>query len=223
MLIGMLGLVISTLAFAAADSYALLVAARIAQGVAGGASWTIGLGMLADVFPTNRLGVVMGTVMTSHTVGFAIGPAAGGFLYEYGGFSAPFTFCVGFAVVNFLAILWIAEPLHIKRHKEKTSVRVSRAQEEIEADSPTETSPLLKPHAPKLTITSLVKNWRILSCILCTIVSSSVFSGVEPSLPIHLQKNYDASASTVGVIFVAMVVPAFCAPLIGHLSDNVNR
>lgn len=39
MLGGMLGLVISTLAFAMADTYALLVLARVAQGVAGGASW----------------------------------------------------------------------------------------------------------------------------------------------------------------------------------------
>lgn len=29
---------------------------------------TIGLGMLADVFPNKRLGVVMGTVLTAHTV-----------------------------------------------------------------------------------------------------------------------------------------------------------
>lgn len=36
---GMLGLGISTLAFAMADTYALLVLARVAQGVAGGASW----------------------------------------------------------------------------------------------------------------------------------------------------------------------------------------
>lgn len=36
---GMLGLVVSTLAFATADSYRLLVIARVAQGVAGGASW----------------------------------------------------------------------------------------------------------------------------------------------------------------------------------------
>ncbi|KAG0171685.1 hypothetical protein DFQ29_008714 [Apophysomyces sp. BC1021] len=179
--------------------------------------------MLADVFPTKRLGVVMGTVMTSHTVGFAIGPAAGGFLYEYGGFSAPFAFCAGFAVLNFVAILWIAEPLHNKKHAEKTSIKVSRAQEDIEAESPTETSPLLKPREQKLTMLSLIKNWRILSCVLCTAVSSSVFAGIEPALPIHLQQTYNASASTVGLVFVAMVVPAFLSPLIGHLSDNIGR
>lgn len=36
---GMLGLFVSTTAFALADTYVLLVLARTAQGVAGGASW----------------------------------------------------------------------------------------------------------------------------------------------------------------------------------------
>jgi predicted MFS family arabinose efflux permease len=35
----MFGLVVSTLCFAVADTYVLLVLARIAQGVSGGASW----------------------------------------------------------------------------------------------------------------------------------------------------------------------------------------
>ncbi|CAO3609290.1 unnamed protein product [Mucor hiemalis] len=221
---GMLGLVISTLAFAVADTYALLVLARVAQGVAGGASWTIGLGLLADVFPTKKLGVVMGTVLTAHTVGFAIGPAVGGFLYEYGGYGAPFYFCAGFAVINFLAIVWLAEPRH--DHIEETSDHVSRAQEDIPEND--ETTPLInisKKDSKKVTLTmfDLLKNWRIMSCVLCVTVSASVFAGIEPALPIHLQKTYNASASTIGLIFVAMVVPAFLAPVIGHISDKVGR
>ncbi|CEP18156.1 hypothetical protein [Parasitella parasitica] len=220
---GMLGLVISTLAFAMADTYTLLVLARIAQGVAGGASWTIGLGLLADVFPTKTLGAVMGTVLTAHTVGFALGPGIGGTLYEYGGMEAPFFFCAGFAVLNFLAILWLAEPKH--NHIEETQDHVSRAQEEID-----ETTPLVSNNSTSrstdkkpLTMFDLLKNWRILSCVLCVTVSASVFAGIEPALPIHLQKTFNASASTIGLIFVAMVVPAFLAPLIGHLSDKIGR
>lgn len=159
---------------------------------------TIGLGLLADVFPTKSLGVVMGTVLTSHTVGFAIGPAVGGFLYEYGGFAAPFLFCSGFAVINFLAIVWLAEPKH--DHIEETSDHVSRAQEDIEQDD--ETTPLVnnrnKDKKAPLTMIGLLKNWRILSCVLCVIVSASVFAGIEPALPIHLQDTYNASASTIG-------------------------
>lgn len=158
---------------------------------------TIGLGLLADVFPTKRLGVVMGTVLTSHTVGFAIGPAIGGFLYEYGGFAAPFLFCAGFAVLNFFAIVWLAEPKH--DHIEETSDHVSRAQEDIEDND--ETTPLVnksKKAKTHLTMIDLLKNWRILSCVLCVTVSASVFAGIEPALPIHLQDNFNASASTIG-------------------------
>ncbi|KAI8968014.1 major facilitator superfamily domain-containing protein [Mycotypha africana] len=255
MLSGMIGLVISTLSFAMADTYTLLIMARVAQGVAGGASWTIGLGLLADVFPTKSLGVVMGSVLTAHTVGFAIGPAVGGFLFEYGGFAAPFLFCAGFAVINFIAILWLAEPEHKAEDVEHTQDHVSRAQESI-PPSPTaaaeeeeeeagkihaypfsdENTPLLhkandntshtdskKKTKTPVTMIGLLRNWRIMSCVLCTIVCSSVFAGIEPALPIHLTKTYDASASVIGLIFVAMVIPAFLAPVIGHLSDKFGR
>jgi MFS transporter, DHA1 family, solute carrier family 18 (vesicular amine transporter), member 1/2 len=156
---------------------------------------TIGLGLLADVFPTNKLGAVMGTVMTAHTVGFAISPAAGGYLLEHGGFAAPFLFCAGLAVINFLVIVWLAEPKH--NHIEETQDHVSRAQEDITED---ESTPLVKNKNKKvqLTMIDLLKNWRIMSCVLCVTVSASVFSGIEPALPIHLRDTFDASASTIG-------------------------
>lgn len=141
----------------------------------------------------------MGTVLTAHTVGFAIGPAVGGFLYEYGGYGAPFYFCAAFAVINFLAIVWLAEPKH--DHIEETSDHVSRAQEDIPDTD--ETTPLIsnsKKDSKKapLTMFDLLKNWRIMSCVLCVTVSASVFAGIEPALPIHLQKTYNATASTIG-------------------------
>lgn len=193
MLGGMLGLGVSTLAFAFATTYPLLVLARVAQGVAGGASWTIGLGLLADVFPTKKLGVVMGTVLTAHTVGFAIGPSVG-VLYEFYGVEAPFIFCAAFAVINFFAILWLAEPDHTKNVNQKPTT------------TPDETTPLVLPdgqhkqqqHKKDITMVDLLKNWRILSCVLCVIVSASVFAGIEPALPIHLRLNYNASVSTIG-------------------------
>lgn len=233
-MVGMLGLVVSTMAFAVADSYVLLVMARVAQGVAGGASWTIGLGMLADVFPTKRLGVVMGSVMTAHTVGFAVGPAIGGLLYEYGGFGAPFYFCSGFAVVNFLAVVWIEEPLVLAKQLQKQEALQQQRDESSPLLFPdnescrssvysvmsTATNYTTTPSAvvaaiedPSLavkqsqqaeqkehhiTMWSLLHHWRILSCVFCVIVSASVFSGIEPALPVHLQRMYNCSASTIG-------------------------
>ncbi|KAI8332369.1 major facilitator superfamily domain-containing protein [Chlamydoabsidia padenii] len=235
-MVGSLGLVASTIGFAFANTYAKLVIARLAQGVAGGATWAIGFGMLADVFPNDRLGMVMGSVMTANTLGFTIGPVAGGFMYQFGGFQAPFFFCACLAVLNLLAVVWIEEPLVVAR----------RLKEEEQPQG--ETTPLLPPEEqcgsssndgsihsslspegpePKqqasVTILSLLKHRRILCCVAITVISSSVFSGIEPSLPIHLQNVYHSSPSTIGIIFGAMVLPSFTSPLIGHLSDKVGR
>ncbi|KAG0014855.1 hypothetical protein BGZ81_000234 [Podila clonocystis] len=110
MLVGMLGLAVATVGFSLATNYWVLIAARIGQGSAGGASWTIGLGMLADVYPPDNLGMVMGATMMANAVGFMLGPMVGGYFYEYHGHMAPFIFCAGLAMLDFLCILFIAEP-----------------------------------------------------------------------------------------------------------------
>ncbi|KAF9969120.1 hypothetical protein BGZ73_008681 [Actinomortierella ambigua] len=107
---GMLGMAIATFCFANANSYWMLFLARIGQGMAGGASWTIGLGMLADVYPPHKLGVVMGACLMFNTMGFLIGPTLGGTLYEYYGLHAPFAVCAGLALLDFFAVVFIAEP-----------------------------------------------------------------------------------------------------------------
>ncbi|KAG0249866.1 hypothetical protein DFQ27_009728 [Actinomortierella ambigua] len=107
---GMLGMAVATFCFANANSYWMLIFARTGQGMAGGASWTIGLGMLADVYPQHQLGVVMGICLMFNTIGFLIGPTMGGALYEYYGLHAPFAVCAALALMDFFAILLIAEP-----------------------------------------------------------------------------------------------------------------
>ncbi|CAO3695848.1 unnamed protein product [Umbelopsis ramanniana] len=224
MMFGLIGMAVSTVAFAKADTYFWLVVARMAQGVSGGASWTIGLGMLADVFPKERLGTVMGTVLTAHTFGFAVGPPLAGWILEYWGYAVPFYVCAVIASINFLAILWISEPE--KHGGMKAAIREQEDQLRTEEEQPTETTPLVSSHAeakPSIGMIGLLKNWRIMSCVLCVVISASVFSGIEPALPIYLKEQYGASSSTTGFIFVFMVVPAFLSPVIGYLSDNYGR
>ncbi|OBZ84140.1 Synaptic vesicular amine transporter [Choanephora cucurbitarum] len=108
-MLGSVCLIGSTLCFAWATCFSMFVIARLFQGVSAGASWTIGLGMLADTFPTETLGRVMGTVIIAHTVGFVLGPVIGGILYEAGGIRAPFYFCGLFGLFTLTTAFWIAE------------------------------------------------------------------------------------------------------------------
>src|SRR4051812_9832719 len=111
MLFGMLSLATCSILFGVATTYWQLVAARIAQGAAGGASWTLSLAMLADRFGSGpKLGVVMGTVLSANTLGSIVGPLVGGFLYQYWGYVAPFVFCAILAFCGFVVILMMVEP-----------------------------------------------------------------------------------------------------------------
>lgn len=84
------------------------------------------MGLLADVYPPDNLGVVMGATMTANAVGFMLGPMVGGYLYEYHGYSAPFVFCAGLAILDFLCIVFIAEP----EKKNATAVKPDQDQDE---------------------------------------------------------------------------------------------
>ncbi|KAF9915193.1 hypothetical protein FBU30_002132, partial [Linnemannia zychae] len=132
MMVGMLGLAVATVGFSLATNYWVLILARIGQGSAGGASWTIGLGLLADVYPPDNLGVVMGATMTANAIGFMLGPMVGGYLYEYHGYSAPFVFCAGLAILDFLCIVFIAEP-----EKKGATAKAVEEHEEVEGSSNT--------------------------------------------------------------------------------------
>lgn len=155
--------------------------------------------MLADVFPKESLGTVMGTVLTAHTFGFAVGPPLAGWILEYWGYAVPFYVCAVIASINFLAILWISEPE--KHGGMKAAIREQEDQLRTEEEQPTETTPLVSSHAeakPSIGMIGLLKNWRIMSCVLCVVISASVFSGIEPALPIYLKEQYGASSSTTG-------------------------
>ncbi|KAL1919481.1 uncharacterized protein VTP21DRAFT_2174 [Calcarisporiella thermophila] len=217
MLTGMLGLCISTYCFGISQSYSQLVFARIMQGVSGGATWTIGFSMLADVFPSERLGVAMGTALTATTMGSAIGPALGGFLYVHYGYRAPFIFCTALAAIDFFAVLWVAEPSSLEHFPSPTPT------------ANPETAPLLNDQAdsakpnPEITLLSLLRDPIVLCVLVATALDSSVFSGFEPTLPLYLSSTFNANPTTIGLLFVAMVAPFFLSPLVGYLSDQWGK
>lgn len=149
--------------------------------------------MLADTFPVDQLGRIMGTVIMSHTVGFVLGPALGGMLYDYGGIAAPFYLCSLCALFAFLGTLWIAEP--IKKTTERlteTTRLVSKTKQHHHHEKDDNSKQLL----------GLLRNPRIISCTVCCFITSATLSGIEPALAIYLQAKYHVSISTVGGTYV---------------------
>ena len=97
MLVGLIGLGATTLLFAFAKSYWLLILARALQGVAGAATWLPGMALLADQFGPEERGKAMGLAFAAANVGVLLGPPLSGFLDQHAGPRAPFL--VGTALV----------------------------------------------------------------------------------------------------------------------------
>jgi MFS family permease len=92
----------SSIAFAFADSIAVLDIARFVQGVGGAASWAGAMGWVAGAAPRERRGELIGTAMGAAVAGALAGPAIGTLADAVG--IAP-TFC-GIAVVGVLLGAW---------------------------------------------------------------------------------------------------------------------
>ena len=89
LIVGAIGQLIATYLFAQAGSFWVLVLSRFLQGGASSATWTAGLAVIAERYPTRRV-QKMGLAMLGATLGNLLAPLAGGVLHDMGGRLAPF-------------------------------------------------------------------------------------------------------------------------------------
>lgn len=101
-LLGLGVMIVSSVAFAFADSIVLLDCARFVQGIGGAASWAGAMAWVAGAAPSDRRGEMIGTTMGAAVAGALAGPAVGTLGDVVG--IAP-TFC-GVAVVGVLLGVW---------------------------------------------------------------------------------------------------------------------
>jgi predicted MFS family arabinose efflux permease len=84
------GFLLGTLLCGVADTYAFLLGARIVTGVFGGVIGSISMAIIADLFPLEVRGRVMGTIQTSFAASQVMGLPLGVFLSNHWGWHAPF-------------------------------------------------------------------------------------------------------------------------------------
>lgn len=88
--LGGLAFLVTTAAAGLAPTFELLVAARVAQGVAGGVLYTVSLAITVTAYPPERRASAIGIYFTSGALGAVIGPVVGGLLTDLGGWRLVF-------------------------------------------------------------------------------------------------------------------------------------
>ncbi|KAF9315315.1 hypothetical protein BGZ91_005816 [Linnemannia elongata] len=217
MLIGLLGMLLSTVLFMVATNFYVFLLARLLQGVAGGSVWTLGLALITDVFPANVLGVQMGKALVGYTLGLMMGPPLGGILYERGGYQAPFIFCCSITLIDFACRALIIE----EREEIVKALRIQGKQEEATEEEAEVVAARKNQRLEESTsFWKLIKNKRLLACVIVTACNSFVFSGAEPTVPLHLASAFDLTSERIGLVFMAFSLPTLTAPISGALSDR---
>ncbi|KAF9302292.1 hypothetical protein BGZ74_005558 [Mortierella antarctica] len=219
MLIGLVGMLISTVLFMVASNFYVFLAARLLQGVAGGSVWTLGLALITDVFPAEVLGVQMGKALIGYTLGLVMGPPLGGMLYEHGGYQAPFIFIGIVTLIDFGCRALIIE----EREEIVKALRLQGKQSEaIEEKAEVVAARKKERMEERTSFWKLLKNRRLVGCVIVTACNAFVFSGAEPTVPLHLAKTFDLTSERIGLVFMAFSLPTLTAPISGALSDKLG-
>jgi len=118
MLWGLLGLWGTTLLFAFATSFSILIVARVLQGLSAAATWTSGLALVADHWPAKHRGKALSTVFAFANLGVLLGPPFSGYVSERWGVQAPFIAAACLALIDAVLRVWLL------RDKEKETTEV---------------------------------------------------------------------------------------------------
>ena len=106
------GFIAGTLFCGVANSYPLLIAARIVTGLFGGVIGSISLAIVADLFPLEQRGRVMGFMQMGFGASQVLGIPIGLYIANIWGWQSPFLMIVGLAVVIWLLIMIRMQPIN---------------------------------------------------------------------------------------------------------------
>ncbi|MGN7468553.1 MFS transporter [Brevibacillus sp. SAFN-007a] len=193
LLIGLIGLAASTLLFAFAETMALLITARFVQGIAAAATWPTALALLADLFPPQMRGAVMGTALTAISTGTLLGAPIGGWLFEISDHRTPFLAAAAFTVVNLVLVY-----LFLKEEGTRTA-------------------------SEKLEIGGFLRNPQVVFIAGIVLLAEISLCLLEPTLPVFLTEKLGSTPTAIGLLFAAMTLAyGLIAPVAGSLSNRWN-
>jgi DHA1 family tetracycline resistance protein-like MFS transporter len=191
-LLGLLASCVAYVALALADSLALIFAARILAGIAGGNIPTA-QAYIADITTPENRAKGMGLVGAAFGLGFIFGPAIGGILTRYGP-STPMWCAAALCFGNFAAAVFL---LPESRHgdRERQSLRrldlLRRARQ----------------HA------------GLLPLLAVFFLVSTAFSGFEATFALFSERRFGFTAETIGFVFafIGLVLATVNGVLVGRV------
>ncbi|KAJ5801023.1 uncharacterized protein N7518_003091 [Penicillium psychrosexuale] len=222
LLIALAGCFIGTLMIALAPSVWILFFGRILQSMAGAGTWVVGFALLANNVDKQHLGQSMGMAMSFVTAGMVGGPTVSGALLQLFGYWAAWSLPLIVLVLDIIARLVMIEPglesskkidslskpiLSVVSNEvdpEETTALLSEAPSTVNPDDcKVENKHDLKHEYYRI----MLSDPRVLTGLTNVVVVSSLMSGINNTLPVHLRQAFGWKSLLISMMFFCLQVP----------------
>ena len=232
----------ATLLFFLGQTVAVLIVARILQGVSAAVVWTIGLALLLDTVGPDKLGLTIGSIFGFISIGELAAPVLGGVVYDKAGYAAVFS--MGFALLglDFIMRFLIIEKKVARRYDTAPDEHQSNLGDEANGDDeagdgePNEEDPLIGngKEESKWKITKEQPKWirklPILYCLgdsrlivaeLVAFMQATLLSAFDATIPTQANALFGFDSLKAGLLFTPLVLPYLVlGPVAGKLVDK---
>src|SRR6188768_4176879 len=118
------GFIAGTLFCGLANSYVLLITARIITGLFGGVIGSISMAIIADLFPLHQRGRAMGFIQMGFGASQVLGIPISLYIANHWGWQSPFLMIVGLAIIIWLTVGLKLQPVikHLELKTEKKAI-----------------------------------------------------------------------------------------------------
>jgi len=193
------GFITGTLFCGLANSYVLLIAARIITGLFGGVIGSISMAIVADLFPLQQRGRAMGFIQMGFGASQVLGIPISLYIANHWGWQSPFLMIVGLATIIWLLVMLKLQPItkHLELKTEKTAIK-------------------------HLWHTLKLRDYRT-GFLLTALLSIGGFM-MMPWGSAFAVNNLHVSYEQLPIMFMASGIAALIVmPLIGKLSDKIDK
>ncbi len=193
------GFLVGTLLCGLAQTYATLLAARVATGMFGGILGGMALAIVGDVFPENKRGRATGVLMSAFALASVVGVPVGIYLGNRYDWHAPFLVLAALGLPVLFASFRLLPPL--RGHLQEG------------------------PHAPLLA--RLAETFSHANHLRAFALIGTMMLGafaVIPFISVYLVRNLGVAETSLPVIFVTGgLLSLVGAPLVGRLADRHGK
>jgi MFS family permease len=204
--------------------------------------WTVGLALLVDTVGQKDIGQTLGWTSISMGVAILVAPLLGGVVYAKAGYYQVYYMAfalIALDIVLRLALIekkiahqWLQEDTSeleaVQEPNHPKATRDLRSPDSPEGEKSVEVAPEDNQCATPFEIKrskwppmfTLLKSKRLLTALWSCIVQGSQMTAFDSVIPLFVQETFHWGSEAAGLVFLAIIVPGFVAPLVGWVSDK---